>query len=149
MVFLSCDRLVVQYRLTLTNKTAAEVTVPGLLTVTGEEEPRWMASAVVECGRRCYPLPLSPSSPLAAAGADISAVKIEPTVLGPGESKSIVVNVLALEGPQWPRGGSRLEFNFWLGELNCGPFSLYYMSSHHDTLRKEMGCAEMENFQGE
>lgn len=138
-----------QYRLTLTNTAAAEVSVPGLLKVAGEEEPRWISSAVVECNRRCYPLPLPASSPLAVAGADISGVKIEPTVLGPGESKSIVVNVLALEGPLWPRGGSRLEFNFWLGELNCGPFSLYYMSSHHDTLRKEMGCAEMENFQGE
>ena len=134
-----------QYRLTLTNTTAAEAVVPALLQVAGEETPRWAASALVECGRRCYPLPVS--SPLAAVGADIAGIEVAPTVLGPGESTSVVVNVLALEGPQWPRGGSRLEFNFWLGDLNCGPFSLYYMSSHHDTLRKEMACAEMENFQ--
>ena len=53
-------------------------------------------------------------------------------------------------GPNWPRGGSRVNFNFWLGETSCGPFSLYYMSSHHDVLRKEMGCADMgQNCQGE
>jgi hypothetical protein len=139
-----------EYQLTLTNTTDAEVTVPALLKVGTEEEPRWAASALVECGRRCYPLPFPPSdAAAAAAGADISGVAVAPTVLGPGESVATVVNVLALEGPEWPRGGSRLEFNFWLGDLNCGPFSLYYMSSHHDTLRKEMGCAEMDNFQGE
>ena len=75
---------------------------------------------------------------------------MQPTTLGPGESVSTVVNVLALEGPDWPRGGSRVDFNFWLGEVSCGPFSLYYMSSHHDVLRKEMGCADMgTNYQGE
>ena len=47
----------------------------------------------------------------------------------------------------WPRGGSRIEFTFWLGELSCGPFSLYYKSDHHDVLRKNMGLLH-PNYQG-
>ena len=143
-----------EYRLTLTNTGAqGDVVVPALLSVGGE--PCWSASLLVEHERRCHPLlppghaphhaPRASTPPAALAGK-----VVQPTTLGPGESLSTTVNVLALEGPAWPRGGSRLEFNFWLGEMSCGPFSLYYTSSHHDVLRKEMGCADMgTSYQGE
>ena len=139
-----------EYRLTLTNTgEQGDVAVPALLSVGGE--PCWGASLLVEHDRRCHPLlppghaPGATTPPAALAGT-----AVQPTTLGPGESVSTVVNVLALEGPDWPRGGSRVDFNFWLGEVSCGPFSLYYMSSHHDVLRKEMGCADMgTDYQGE
>ena len=137
-----------EYRLTLTNTTESPVTVPALLKFGDEAEPRWAASALVESGRKCYPLPFPPTDPM--ADPDVSGVIVTPVELGPGEAVSTVVNVLALDLPadHWPRGGSRVDVNFWLGELNAGPFSLYYMSSHHDMLRREIGI-ETENFQGE
>lgn len=134
-----------EYRLTLTNAGERDVTVPALLGLGGE--PCWGASLLVEHDRRCYPL-LPPGA--AASPAALAGTAVQPTTLAPGQSVSTVVNVLALEGPEWPRGGSRVAFNFWLGDVSCGPFSLYYTSSHHDVLRKRMGCADMgPDYQGE
>jgi len=47
-----------------------------------------------------------------------------------------VVNALALKGPEWPRGGYRIEFQFCLGEQSSTQ-SFYYMSRHHDKLRDQ------------
>jgi hypothetical protein len=51
-----------------------------------------------------------------------------------GQSISTVVNALALEGPTWPKGGYRIEFQFCLGERSSKQ-SFYYMSRHHDAIR--------------
>ena len=136
-----------EVRLTLTNTGEQDVAVPALLSVDGA--PCWGASLLVEHGRRCHPL-LPPGVEPSHSSAALAGAAVQPTTLTPGESVSTVVNVLALEGPEWPRGGSRLAFSFWLGDVSCGPFSLYYKSSHHDVLRKEMGCADMgQQYQGE
>jgi hypothetical protein len=138
-----------EYALTLTNTGTEAVSVPALLRVGdgdggGPGAVSWAASLLVEYRRKAYVLPTEGG----AAAARVSGA-VHPTVLGPGESVETVVNVLRLDAPEirWPRGGSRIEFTFWLGELSCGPFSLYYMSSHHDVLRKNMGFVH-PNYQG-
>jgi hypothetical protein len=60
----------------------------------------------------------------------------QPTVLKPGESVSGVVNALKLQGPEWPKGGYRIEFQFCLGEKSVTK-SFYYTSKHHDPLREK------------
>ena len=39
-----------------------------------------------------------------------------------------------LDGPEWPRGGYRIEFTFCLGE-KANTQSFYYLSKHHDAVR--------------
>jgi hypothetical protein len=46
-----------------------------------------------------------------------------------------VVNALRLQGPEWPQGGYRIEFQFCLGEKSKTQ-SFYYLSKHHDALRE-------------
>jgi hypothetical protein len=60
--------------------------------------------------------------------------KVSSLVLKPKESVSTVVNALALQGPEWPQGGYRIEFTFCLGD-KAKTMSFYYMSRHHDALR--------------
>jgi len=132
-----------EYRVTLTNDGTEDVSVPALVRI--GNEPRWAASLLIECGRRMYQMPSEEAD--APSAAALAGEVVHPTELKPGESVSTTINMLRLEGPEWPRGGSRLEFTVWLGELSCGPFSFYYMSSHHDTLRRGLG-RETENFQG-
>ena len=133
-----------EYRLKLTNTSANPLTIPALVRVGEGGTPSWAASLLIECCGKCYHMPTE-------GGATDAGVRgpIHATVLAPGDALEIVVNVLRLDAPEipWPRGGSRLEFTFWLGELSCGPFSLYYKSDHHDVLRKRMGIA-VDNYQG-
>ena len=62
------------------------------------------------------------------------AGKVASLVLKPKESASTVVNALALQGPDWPQGGYRIEFTFCLGQ-KAKTMSFYYMARHHDGLR--------------
>jgi hypothetical protein len=48
---------------------------------------------------------------------------------------STTVNALKLDGVAWPRGGSRVEFLFAVGDRGA-THSFYYMSRHHDKLRQ-------------
>ena len=48
-----------------------------------------------------------------------------------------MVNVLRLQGPEWPRGGDRIEFQFCLGEKGVTQ-SFFYFSKHHDPLRAKL-----------
>jgi len=50
------------------------------------------------------------------------------------------VLALLLVGVEWPRGGYRVEFQFCLGELGATK-SFYYMSKHHDGIRKKAAQA--------
>jgi hypothetical protein len=88
----------------------------------------WEESLVILCQGKVYPLP----------GARGVKQAPQPTRLQPGEAVSTVVNVLALQGPQWPRGGYRIEFQFALGEKSVTK-SFYYLSRHHDALREKLG----------
>ncbi|MBA4067130.1 MAG: hypothetical protein C0501_26175 [Isosphaera sp.] len=113
-----------EYRLTVTNTRDAPAAVPALLS--DGANLLWAESLVVLCDGRVYPAP----------GARGVREAVRPAVLEPGEAVSTVVNVLRLDGPPWPRGGSRVEFQFALGEKSATQ-SFYYLSKHHDPLREK------------
>jgi hypothetical protein len=116
-----------EYKITVTNSTDKSVSVPALLS--DGKSPRWEESLVIRCDGRTYLCP----------GCHGVAGKVEPFVLLAGESVSTVVNILRLEGPRWPEGGSRLEFQFCLGEKTQTK-SFYYMGRHHDPIRQSLAA---------
>ncbi len=117
-----------EYRVTVSNATDKAVAVPALLRHGGRI--LWEESLVIRCQGKTYRAPGS-------RGVDRPP---EPVVLGPRESVSTGVNILRLDGPAWPRGGSRVEFQFCLGERSAIQ-SFYYMSRHHDRLREDVRAA--------
>jgi hypothetical protein len=116
-----------QYLITVKNVTDKPVSVPALLS--DGKQPLWNESLVILCQKKVYTAP----------GARGVAGKVRATTLGPGESVSGVVNVLALVGPEWPRGGYRIEFTFGLGEKSVTR-SFYYLSRHHDPIREKLAA---------
>jgi len=114
-----------EYRITVTNRTDEPVTIPALLTV--GDRVLWDESLVILCQGQAYPIP----------GAVSVSGQVIPTTLGPGESLSTVVNALRLDGPKWPQGGYRIEFQFCLGEKSQ-TMSFYYRSKHHDKVREKL-----------
>jgi hypothetical protein len=82
---------------------------------------------VIICQDKVYPLP-------SAKGVQKAP---QATTLKPGEAVSTVVNVLLLNGPEWPQGGYRIEFQFGLGEKGVTK-SLYFMTKHHGVLRDKL-----------
>jgi RNA polymerase sigma factor (sigma-70 family) len=114
-----------EYRITVKNVTDKPATIPALLSQ--GKEILWDESLVILCQNKVYTIP----------GARGVAKPPQPTVLQPGESVSGVVNVLRLQGPEWPRGGYRIEFQFCLGEKSVLK-SFYYTSKHHDPLREQL-----------
>jgi RNA polymerase sigma factor (sigma-70 family) len=113
-----------EYQLTVKNVTDKPVTIPALLS--DGKAPLWDESLVILCQGKSYMAP----------GAKGVGKSSQPTVLKPGESTSGVVNVLKLQGPEWPKGGYRIEFQFCLGERSVAK-SFYYLSKHHDPLREK------------
>jgi hypothetical protein len=113
-----------EYQITVKNVTDKPVTIPALLS--DGKAPLWDDSLVLLCQGKVYTVP----------GAQGVAKPAQPTVLKPGEAVSGVVNVLKLRGPEWPKGGYRIEFQFCLGEKSVTK-SFYYLSKHHDPLREK------------
>lgn len=70
---------------------------------------------------------------------DVRTQKLEmfqgptPVEIEPGKSFSFELNTLELQGIDWPRGGSRVQFTFALGDQAQTNF-FYYFSKHHDKL---------------
>ena len=60
---------------------------------------------------------------------------LKAVVLKPGETVAGTIHVFALDGPDWPRGGYRIEFQFCLAEKSA-THSFYYLSKHHDPIRE-------------
>lgn len=114
-----------EYKITVTNKTTKPLRIPALRQAKGKI--LWSESLVILCQKKTYPVP-------ASAGLSMPT---EATVLKPGKSVSTVVNALALNGPEWPRGGYRIAFQFCLGEQS-NVQSFYYMSRHHDPIRDKL-----------
>jgi hypothetical protein len=114
-----------EYKITVKNVTDKVVSVPALLRV--GDKILWDDSLVILCQGKVYPIP------------DAKGVKEppQPTVLNPGQEVSTVVNALKLKGPEWPRGGYRIEFLFALGERSA-THSFYYMSKWHDQVRDKL-----------
>jgi len=117
------------YEITVKNLTAKPVTIPALLT--DGKDICWANSVIIICQKTAYPAP----------GYRTGIAQLEPVTLKPGESVSGVINPLALDGPDWPRGGYRISFQFCLGEKSVS-HSFYYMSRHHDKIREALKTAE-------
>jgi hypothetical protein len=114
-----------EYKITVKNTTTKPVSIPALLS--DGQKVLWNESLVILCQGKAYSIP----------GAQKVKRAPKPTVLQPGKSISTVVNALALQGPEWPRGGYRIEFRFALGEKNVTQ-SFYYLSKHHDPIREKL-----------
>lgn len=114
-----------EFKIIVTNPTKKDLTVSALLS--DGKKILWDESLVILCQGKVYPIP----------GAKGISGKVEPTVLKPGQSVSTVVNVLKLKGPDWPRGGYRIEFQFCLGEQSVSK-SFYYLSKHLDPIREKL-----------
>lgn len=110
-----------QFKVTVTNTTDKPVEVPALLT--DGNTVFWDDSIVV----------IYQSRPLLLAGAG-KATGTKPVQLKPGQSVSGVIDTLPVRGVMWPRGGSRVYFDFALGEKVRSNF-FYYYSTLHDPLR--------------
>ncbi len=114
-----------EYKITVSNPTKKPLVVPALLT--DGKDILWANSIAILCQGRAYPCPdFKPN-----------AGPLKPVTLQPGESVSGVVNALKLQGPEWPRGGYRIVFQFCLGEKSVSK-SFYYMSRHHDPIRDRL-----------
>jgi hypothetical protein len=112
-----------EYTITVKNPTDKAITVPALLR-SPKGDILWRESIVIVCQGKSYPAP----------GAKGLREAAEPVTLKPGESVSGVVNALGLKGPEWPRGGYRIELTFALGDRAVTK-SFYYFSKHHDPIR--------------
>jgi RNA polymerase sigma factor (sigma-70 family) len=111
-----------EYKITVKNVTGKAVVVPALLSDGGKVH--WEESLVILCQGQAYPAPGAKGVQRAPA----------PTVLRPGEAVSTVVNVLRLQGPEWP-GMGPLDFHFALGDKIVTRF-FFYSFTHHDALRR-------------
>jgi formylglycine-generating enzyme len=118
-----------EYKVTVTNTTNKAVSVPALLS--DGKKILWEDSLVILCQGKAYTCP----------GSKGVSGKVQPAEIPAGKSVSTVVNSFRLEGPEWPQGGYRIEFQFCLGEKSQTK-SFYYMARHHDKLRDEARAAD-------
>jgi len=114
-----------EYKITVTNAADKPVAVPALLA--DGDKILWQESLAILCQGKAYVCP----------GCQGVSKEVESAKLEPGQSVSTVVNALRLKGPEWPRGGYRIEFRFCLGEKSQTK-SFYYLSRHHDKIRKAL-----------
>lgn len=114
-----------EYRITITNTTDKPVEVPALRT--NGKKILWQECVVILCQDKVYPAP------------EANGIKspTKPVTLKPGQSISSTVHALKLDGPKWPRGGYRIEFQFCVGDKSVTK-SFYYLSRHHDKIRTDL-----------
>jgi len=108
-----------QYTLTLTNTTDKPVTIFALRRA--GERILWDQCVVILCQGKTYTVP----------GSGGVAEKTEAVTLQPGKGVTHVVNVSTLEGPEWSRDDSPIEFTFAIGE-QCVTESLDAASKQND-----------------
>ncbi|MCG3179916.1 MAG: hypothetical protein BIFFINMI_02266 [Phycisphaerae bacterium] len=116
-----------KFTVVVTNNGKAAVEVPALLT--DGKAILWADSLVIVERGKAHLLPGA-----GAAGKDVRPVKLEP-----GQGVAAEVNTLTLKGISWPRGGSRVNFQFCLGDLGADNF-FYYYSDLHDKMREAAGA---------
>ena len=125
-----------EYRITVSNTGEKPVSVPALRRI--GDKILWQESVVILCQGKTYASPESKGLSVATS----------PTLLKPGQKLSGVINALALEGPEWPKGGYRISFQFCLGERSSTQ-SFYYMSRHHDGIRAKLKKGQSIRSQGD
>jgi hypothetical protein len=111
-----------EFKLIVKNETDQEREVPALLT--DGKSIQWNECVVIRCQEKNYPIP----------GSTGNVAALKPVILQPRESVSGTTHALALQGPMWPMGGYRIEFQFCIGERSA-THSFYYLSKHHDAIR--------------
>jgi hypothetical protein len=111
-----------EYKLIVKNESDTEIEVPALLT--DGKSIQWHESIVIRVQDKTYPIP----------GSTGNVAGLKSVVLKPGETVSGTTHAFALQGPEWPRGGYRIEFQFCLAEKSA-THSFYYLSKHHDPIR--------------
>ncbi|MFO0864451.1 MAG: hypothetical protein U0744_07345 [Gemmataceae bacterium] len=112
-----------KFEIAVTNVGEKVAEVPALLM--GEKGISWPDSIVV--------IVQGESRVLRGAG---QTKGLKPATLKSGETVVGIVNTLTLDGVNWPRGGSRVYFDFALGEKTATNF-FYYFSNLHDSMREE------------
>ncbi len=112
-----------EFKLTVKNESNDEIEIPALLT--DGKIIQWNESIVIRSQDKTYPIP----------GATGKTAGLKSVTLKAGESVSGTTHVFALDGPTWPKGGYRIEFQFCLGEKSA-THSFYYLSKHHDPIRE-------------
>jgi len=125
-----------EYRLTVENREGQPVVIPALRKL--GEKVLWDESVVILCQGKTYSAP----------GAKGLSVATLPVTLKPGQKLSGIINPLALEGPEWPKGGYRISFQICLGERSSTQ-SFYYMSRHHDGIRAKLKKGQPIRSQGD
>ncbi len=111
-----------QFKVTVKNTSDKPIEVPALLT--DGKTIFWSDSMLVMYQNQ--PLMLGDAGRAKAA---------KPVQLKAGESVSGIINTLTIiDGVEWPRGGSRVYFDFALGEKTASNF-FYYFSQLHDPIR--------------
>jgi hypothetical protein len=114
-----------EFKLIVQNASNRETEVPALLT--DGKTIRWNECIVIRCQDKTYPLP----------GSTGNVKDLKPVVLKPGESVTGTIHAFAIDGPEWPRGGYRIELQFCLAEKSA-THSFYYLSKHHDPIRAKI-----------
>ncbi len=112
-----------EFKLIVKNDTDKETAVPALLT--DGKKIRWDESIIIRCQNKAYPIP----------GSTGHVDNLKAVVLKPGESVTGTIHAFAIDGPEWPRGGYRIEIQICLGERSA-THSFYYLSKHHDPIRE-------------
>jgi len=111
-----------EFKITVTNPGKEAIKVPALLT--DGKDVRWADSLVILQNGKPHLLP---------AGGQLPG-PLQSVRLPPGGSVTGTINTLRLRDVAWPRGGSRVQFQFCLGERAASDF-FYYFSDLHDKLR--------------
>lgn len=111
------------FRISVKNTGDAAVDVAALPSRMGDI--LWQEAILLHIQGKTYILP----------GSGSGLEQSEPFRLEAGAEVSGTIHAIAVEGPEWPRGGSRVALNFILGN-QVRSHSFYYMSRHHDNMRK-------------
>jgi len=132
-----------KFKITLKNTTDEKVSIPALLAV--KDNPGMMlldeSLVILHQGKPVF-RPQAKWFSTAMQRMRLSSPPA-PVEIEPGKSFSFEFNTLELEGVDWPRGGSRVQFTFALGDVAQTNF-FYYFSRHHDKLLPEQPKVETQ-----
>jgi hypothetical protein len=111
------------FRVIVTNTTGKKATIPALL-MNERGEVLWADSLFLTVNGK----------PVFLTNAGKVTAGTKPVTLEAGAKLVGEINTLASTYADWPRGGSRVNFQFQLGEKGASNF-FYYYSQWHDGLR--------------
>lgn len=113
------------FKVSVTNTTKVDATINALLT-DGKGTILWGDSVFLSLRGKNYPFPTMGRV----------TKETQPLKLKAGETVSGELNTLPVAGIPWPNGGSRIYFDFVLGEKSVNQF-FYYHINVHNAMRDE------------